>query len=327
MSTLCMMRGGSCWSLSILSLWCHDRAALTSDTDVLATINRYSTESYSPNLGAGCAPAPLKIADVVGGLAHNGAGQVISGDALYGLYWVQNNGKTENGRKVDRPAEAFEDKLLDMLETFSSNTFVLSYQTTRSRSDAFGGAIAGDISLVSSGYFLIIGYAVSRMAFTVCSSLRHSTTAAHCATAPLQLGVFYRGSRFRRGLGGVLGNGWLTVSVASPAGLLIRPMQRRPVPRAADPGRSRRGRAGDRSVRLPYPFPPLLLAILYIYIYIYIPPSLCCTISSFPAPSTSPLLPICLVCLSTPATLLYHIQLYSLLCHVLLPPLLARLAL
>ena len=175
-----MMRGGSCWSLSILSLWCHDRAALTSDTDVLATINRYSTESYSPNLGAGCAPAPLKIADVVGGLAHNGAGQVISGDALYGLYWVQNNGKTENGRKVDRPAEAFEDKLLDMLETFSSNTFVLSYQTTRSRSDAFGGAIAGDISLVSSGYFLIIGYAVSRMAFTVCSSLRHSTTAARC---------------------------------------------------------------------------------------------------------------------------------------------------
>eukprot|EP01052_Picozoa_sp_SAG31_P026822 SAG31_NODE_2458_length_5661_cov_2.020137_7_plen_259_part_00 len=101
LTSLCISRGGACWGMSILSLWCHDRAVLAADPDVLATINRYDAGSYTANQAGGCAPAPLNTADVVGGLVRNSAGQIVSGDAIYGVYWLENNGELEKGRMVD----------------------------------------------------------------------------------------------------------------------------------------------------------------------------------------------------------------------------------
>jgi hypothetical protein len=161
LDTLCIKRGDSCWTSSVLSLWCFDRALLEADTDVLATINGYDFDSpAAPPVRATCTPKNIKVADVAGGLVRAGDSSITGAAALYALYWVENRGETLKGRMTDPPAEAWEFNLLKFLEKWTSPSFTITYQCTRSRSDAFGEAIGGDIGLVSGGYFLIIGYAV-----------------------------------------------------------------------------------------------------------------------------------------------------------------------
>eukprot|EP01052_Picozoa_sp_SAG31_P026821 SAG31_NODE_2458_length_5661_cov_2.020137_6_plen_155_part_00 len=86
-------------------------------------------------------------------------------------------------------AEAFEFNLLKAFESFTSTDFRLSYQATRSRNDAFGGAIRGDIGLVSGGYFLIIGYAVFSLGRCNAVESRALLTLAAVAAVGLAIGA------------------------------------------------------------------------------------------------------------------------------------------
>lgn len=142
-NNICQPAGFGCLISSILSEWNFNRELLVNDTDILATLNA----NYDPAAIRSKGVGGITVVD----------NKVTAARALQFVYFLKNQEVFEGGRGVDKPGETWEKKFLD-ISLAEHEGIVVHPQATRSFSDEFGGAIQGDLGLLSTGYLLIIVY-------------------------------------------------------------------------------------------------------------------------------------------------------------------------
>lgn len=154
LNTICVKIGGVCQKSSPLDLWLYDySAAKASASDAQASLLQ-AVNRPNPQQQTG---GPLRLDAVLGGITRNSTGGITGATALQFTYYVRDQAVVINGEEVDKAAEAWENKAIDVGLAFSSSSFDVRVNTVVSSSNEFGAAIQGDVSLLSIGYILIIG--------------------------------------------------------------------------------------------------------------------------------------------------------------------------
>jgi predicted RND superfamily exporter protein len=155
---LCVKAGGSCVSgfegicqclvTSILRQWNYNLTTLENDDNYMETLNAYGKEDLQA---------------ILGGVVFDDDENVVSAQAFYLSYFLQDRSEVANGSEEDPINEGWEqDVFLDTLLEADQNYPALSldYFAARSFGDEFGGAISGDLVLVQISYvvaFLFLG--------------------------------------------------------------------------------------------------------------------------------------------------------------------------
>mmetsp|Transcript_20012 Transcript_20012/g.29028 ORF Transcript_20012/g.29028 Transcript_20012/m.29028 type:complete len:926 (+) Transcript_20012:122-2899(+) len=158
---LCSAGGGSCVAynptdpicnclvISVLRMWNYDLDMLQADDDLLSTLMRYGSRE--------------DLEGVLGNPVFDNNGMLQSAEAIQVTYFLADRSEVRNGNEVDPINEAWEEKVF--LESVQDNepsksNIDVSYISTRSFSDEFGGAISGDLVFVQVSYivaFIFLG--------------------------------------------------------------------------------------------------------------------------------------------------------------------------
>jgi len=134
-----------CMITSILDLWNYDKETLQNDSDPLATVNNSGKDLQ-------------ELQQTVGGIQTNSNGDFTSAKALSIMYFLANNDKLVGGSYVDEEAENWEMEFLDLTRNIKSDLISVYPEATISMDEEFGGAIQGDIGLMSTGYIIMLVY-------------------------------------------------------------------------------------------------------------------------------------------------------------------------
>jgi predicted RND superfamily exporter protein len=137
---------------SILSIW--GDTVPPQGTDILADVNdvskRFSTGGDK-----------LDLDDMIGGIGYDSNGKVVSASAFLTTLWLNNNIETLDSNQEDPATDAWELKFDDYVKDFTDSALVTNHPwTDKGESEAGGDAIRGDLGMLSSGYFLLIGFSV-----------------------------------------------------------------------------------------------------------------------------------------------------------------------
>jgi len=163
LTDLCTPAGGSCATtdytnpdpicfclvVSVLKMWNYDLATLEADTNILGTLNNYgSREDLEGVLGAAQFDPT--------------SGELVSAEAISISYFLEDRSSVEGGNTVDPVNEAWEEQVF--LKTVKDGDqfpyLDLSFLSTRSFGDEFGGEITGDLVFVNVSYlvaFIFLG--------------------------------------------------------------------------------------------------------------------------------------------------------------------------
>mmetsp|Transcript_6719 Transcript_6719/g.14657 ORF Transcript_6719/g.14657 Transcript_6719/m.14657 type:complete len:1019 (-) Transcript_6719:132-3188(-) len=163
LTDLCTPAGGSCATtdytnpdpicfclvVSVLKMWNYDLATLEADTNILGTLNDYgSREDLEGVLGAAQFDPT--------------SGELVSAEAISISYFLEDRSSVEGGNTVDPVNEAWEEQVF--LKTVKDGDqfpyLDLSFLSTRSFGDEFGGEITGDLVFVNVSYlvaFIFLG--------------------------------------------------------------------------------------------------------------------------------------------------------------------------
>ncbi|CAN0219603.1 unnamed protein product [Pylaiella littoralis] len=146
--------GTACAVESILGKWQYDSTLLDAETDdtILDTINAGSTVSQLENY--------------LGGITMSDDGtEVVSAEALRMVFLLKNTEIVEGGAYVDPIPAAWELEFIEVGQECGEG-FECFVEAERSFSDEFGGAISGDISLISGSYMIILAYTIFNLSST-----------------------------------------------------------------------------------------------------------------------------------------------------------------
>ncbi|XP_050397303.2 patched domain-containing protein 3 isoform X1 [Patella vulgata] len=142
---VCVTAGPNCLVNSILELWSYNEATIfgLSQQDILDTINTVTVS-----------PMYLNAYDVTTALAEikrNSTGSIIKSTSTKITYLLQGSDSMKD------KSMAWEAKFIELSQSEKGLSSVYFF-ATRSFGDEGGGAITGDVSLLSAGYFVLIIY-------------------------------------------------------------------------------------------------------------------------------------------------------------------------
>ncbi|CAM9219494.1 unnamed protein product [Ectocarpus sp. 6 AP-2014] len=146
--------GTTCMVESVLGKWEYDSALLDAEADatILTTINTGSTIS--------------ELENYLGGMTLSDDGtEVLSAEALRIVVTLKSTETVEDGAYVDPIPDEWELEFIDVAQDCTDG-LECYVEATRSLSDEFGGAISGDISLISGSYMIIMAYTVFNLSST-----------------------------------------------------------------------------------------------------------------------------------------------------------------
>jgi Niemann-Pick C1 protein len=168
---LCTKAGGSCVSgfegicqclvTSILRQWNYDVTTLENDDNYMETLNAYGDSNGSDS--------KEDLQAILGGVVFDQDDNVVSAQAFYLSYFLEDRSTVADGEEEDPINEAWEkDVFLDALLKADKEypTLSVDYFAGRSFSDEFGDAITGDLLLVQISYvvaFLFLGAAMGNI--------------------------------------------------------------------------------------------------------------------------------------------------------------------
>ncbi|CAE8654753.1 unnamed protein product [Polarella glacialis] len=161
--TLCIAKFGQghpCLINSVLSFWSFSPALLAADANPLATINAGGKTQDDLNR-------------MVGGATFAADGKLVSAKALSIMYFLMSNRVQSNGGYSDPRGAAWEKEYLELFMCdepicegnrcacgYESSLFKAFAFATRSRGDAFGNVIRGDVGLINGAFAIIIIFMV-----------------------------------------------------------------------------------------------------------------------------------------------------------------------
>ncbi|XP_013382604.1 protein patched homolog 1 [Lingula anatina] len=136
--------GSICWSSSLLELWSFNETHIRNLTqaEILDTVNNVTRSPVFFN--------DYNVSKVLGAITKDANGKIISAEATTMTYFIND----ESAESVD--ALAWEQQFIDIGAKGHAGIKEVNYYAFRTRSDEGGGAIFGDLTLLSVGYFLII---------------------------------------------------------------------------------------------------------------------------------------------------------------------------
>jgi Niemann-Pick C1 protein len=148
--SICIRLGPTCWSSSLLELWSFNEATISALTqsDIINKINSVTT---SPVYGSN-----YNVSSVLGEMTRDGSGDIIAAKATTMTYIIKYNISVDGGEEVDLTADDWEEKFLKVGEDGHADINNVYRFAFRSFGDIGGGAILGDLTLLSTGYILII---------------------------------------------------------------------------------------------------------------------------------------------------------------------------
>ncbi|XP_065069855.1 patched domain-containing protein 3-like isoform X2 [Rhopilema esculentum] len=153
---ICYRQGAICQTGGILEIWGYNETIINSLTDqqVLNDVNKQPLISLVTQ-------RPIILERILGKIERN-SGKVTKAKAVQSTYFLKNQEvySKKTGQNEDPNGKLWEEKFGEVARSFDSrhSDFQLYYYSQTSFRAASGGAITGDISFLSIGYFLIIGY-------------------------------------------------------------------------------------------------------------------------------------------------------------------------
>ncbi|CAH1243988.1 NPC1 [Branchiostoma lanceolatum] len=152
-TSICYQLGSNCWSSSLLELWSFDETTISglSQQDVLDKVNQN-------NLVSPVTFRPYDVEAVLGEIQRDSGGAISGAKATTMLYAVKDQSVERQGERVDEIRNEWEKGWLEVAQEERSDGVTVTPFATRSFGDEGGGAIQSDLTLLSAGYALIIGY-------------------------------------------------------------------------------------------------------------------------------------------------------------------------